>query len=261
MNILGFDHNVIRWHFRSWLPKGGLRKWIWRRQVRLHAWRRFWESYRTYGTMCTNDKHKPTMGQLYPCIGDDMGTTPIEPTYFYQNAWAFEHIVKNRPTAHVDVASHHSFVSLLSKVVPVTMVDIRPLSLSMESIKFIKGSILNLPFNNNSIESLSCLCVIEHIGLGRYGDPIDPLGFQTAFQEIYRVLKRGGRFYVSVPVSNQYIVRFNAGVIFEYKHLMENISKLYNVIELKFIAKSKLTDEFMPDDEFGTTVLLCLSKK
>ena len=102
----------------------------------------------------------PTDGQLllsdlYPCLGDDTGETPIDPTYFYQDAWAFEKIVKRHPVAHLDVGSHHRFVALLSKVIQVTMVDIRPLSTPLDTLQFRAGSILEMPYEDNSVSSLS----------------------------------------------------------------------------------------------------------
>lgn len=48
------------------------------------------------------------------------------------------------------------------------MIDIRPLELKLDNLFFLKGSILALPFADNSIESLSSLCVVEHVGLGRF---------------------------------------------------------------------------------------------
>ena len=107
-------------------------------------WKRFWHSFRNYRHLANNGQ-TPGWSHLYPCLGEDTGTTEIEPSYFYQDAWAFERIVQTRPSWHVDVGSHHKYVALLSKVVPLTMVDIRPLSLPMETIQFQEGSILDLP--------------------------------------------------------------------------------------------------------------------
>lgn len=147
---------------------------------------------------------------LYPCIWDATSHTAIEPTYFYQDSWAFDLIINSRPDFHVDVGSHHKYVALLSKVVPLTMVDLRPLSLEMESINFVQGTILDLPFPDDSVESLSSLCVIEHIGLGRYGDPLDPFGSLKACNELARVIKPGGHLYISLPIEDEPKTYFNA---------------------------------------------------
>lgn len=87
--------------------------------------------------------------------------------------------------------------------------DIRPLNAELPNLENIKGDILHLPFPDNSIKSLSCLHVAEHIGLGRYGDPLDPLGTKKACAELARVLVPGGNLYFSVPIGKER-VQFNA---------------------------------------------------
>lgn len=198
---------------------------------------------------------------LFPCLYDNTTNTNLDPTYFYQDAWAFEKITSYKPVKHYDIGSHNKFVALLSKVVNLTMVDIRPLSLPMDSINFIKGSITELPFSDNSIDSLSSLCVIEHIGLGRYGDPLDPFGSEKSLLEVKRVLKSNGMFYLSVPVSNKHIVRFNAGIIFNYHKFKKQLQNDYIITDEKIIADGRLGDVFVPNDSFGTTALFELKKK
>jgi SAM-dependent methyltransferase len=173
------------------------------------AWRRFWRSYRGFREIASVE-WQPALRFLYPCLGDDTGATEIEPIYFYQDAWAFERIVAARPSFHVDVGSHHKYVALLSRVLPVTMVDIRPLSLRLDGLAFTPGSILSLPYRDASVPSLSSLCVIEHIGLGRYGDPLDSEGHLRAIAELKRVIAPGGDLYISLPVREGNRLYFNA---------------------------------------------------
>jgi SAM-dependent methyltransferase len=180
---------------------------------------------------------------LYPCLYDNTNHTDIEPIYFYQDSWAFERIFITKPDEHIDIGSHHKFVAHLSKIVNLTMVDIRPLALPMDSIKFVQGSILELPFTDNSVASLSSICVIEHIGLGRYGDPIDPVGSKKAFIEINRVLKPGANFYISVPIEKSNKVYFNAHRAFEEKYLLDDLLSNYEVVDRKYIYGNKYTNE------------------
>ena len=90
------------------------------------------------------------------------------------------------------------------------MIDIRPIELQLRGLTFIEGSILNIPAEDKSILSLSSLCVIEHIGLGRYGDVIDAFGSEKAAKELQRILKVGGNLYLSVPVDSACRIYFNA---------------------------------------------------
>ena len=60
-----------------------------------------------------------------------------------------------------------------------------------------------------SIDSMSALCSIEHFGLGRYGDPIDPDSCFKCFDSIQKKLRKGGQLYISLPIGRER-VEFNA---------------------------------------------------
>lgn len=213
------------------------------------GWSRFWRSYRRFGREAYGE-WRPDPRHLWPCIGDDTATTEIEPVYFYQDAWAFERIVRTRPPFHVDVGSHHKYVALLSRVLPVTMVDIRPLSVALEGLDFRKGSILELPFASGSLPSVSSLCVIEHIGLGRYGDPIDARGHEKAAAELVRVVATGGDLYVSAPVREGNRTYFNAHRAFDEGHLLSLFAPL-ECVERRYVCGSELTSEKRAGDAVG----------
>ena len=59
----------------------------------------------------------------------------------------------------------------------------------LEGLSAKSGSVLQLPFKADEVPCLTTMCVLEHIGLGRYGDPLDPLGTKKAVEEIKRVIK------------------------------------------------------------------------
>jgi len=108
------------------------------------------------------------------------------------------------------VGSRVDFVGFLTAITKVNFVDIRPLDAPyLTNIENIKGSILELPYENNSLESISCLHVAEHIGLGRYGDALDPFGTQKAAAELSRCLAKGGNLFFSLPVGKPRLC-FNA---------------------------------------------------
>jgi len=179
-------------------------------------WSQFWKDYDEYRAIAAEE-----VIDLQPNIDDKTSQTPIDPIYYYQDAWAFERILKHSPAAHIDVGSHNKFVALLSKVIPTTMVDIRPLSLSLASVKFIEGSILDMPFDDGSCDSISSICVVEHIGLGRYGDPLDPEGTQKAIRELIRILAPGGHLFLSVPIDDTNHTCFNGQRVFTEEAFLE----------------------------------------
>ena len=176
----------------------------------------------------------------YPRIHEKTETTSFDSHYFYQDIWAFKRIYESKTSHHIDVGSAIDFVGFLTAITKVTFVDIRPLLVTLDNFESRKGSILSLPFEDNSLLSLSCLHVAEHIGLGRYGDPFDPLGTEKACKELSRVLAPKGNLYFSVPVGKPRLC-FNAHRIHACRQIFDYFSDL-ELIELSGIDdKGKFT--------------------
>lgn len=170
----------------------------------------------------------------YPCLFDKTPKSSVDSHYFYQDIWAFKKIKKHQPEKHVDVGSNVVLVGFLTGITKVSFVDIRPLEVSnITNLESIKGSILEMPFEDNSIASLSCLHVAEHIGLGRYGDPIDPKGTEKAARELSRTLAKGGNLYFSLPIGKPRLC-FNAHRI----HSPEQILSYFPDLKLLEFAVS-----------------------
>lgn len=53
---------------------------------------------------------------------------------------------------------------------------------------------------------VTCLSTIEHVGLGRYGDPIDPWGDIKMAENLRRALRPGGVILISFPVGSGCVV-------------------------------------------------------
>ncbi len=227
-----------------WPPAFGFRTLL---RPYFERWR-FWQEYSTYCRLAPAGA-LPEENYFLPCMTDATDTTPIEPGYYFQDAWAFEKIIKARPALHVDIGSHHKLVALLSKVVPTTMVDLRPLPLKLDSLSFKEGSILALPFASGTIPSVSSLCVIEHIGLGRYGDPMDPHGTEAAAAELKRIVQPGGDLYISVPVDDTNRIYFNAHRAFTEQYVLDLFAS-FEVVERRYIFGQDFIESLKPG--FGT---------
>lgn len=169
----------------------------------------------------------------YPCIHDKTQTTGFDSHYFYQDIWAFKKICESKVDHHVDIGSRIDFVGFLTAVTKVTFIDIRPLMVTLENFESKKGNILSIPFEDNSILSLSCLHVAEHIGLGRYGDSPDPLGTKKACKELSRILATNGNLYFSLPVGKPRLC-FNAHRIHSPQQVIEYFGD-FKLIELSGI--------------------------
>jgi len=144
-----------------------------------------------------------------PCLGDWSEHTPFDPHYFYQGAWLARRVSDANIVKHVDIGSSVLTISVLSAQVDTVFVDYRPLKANLPGLTCIAGDILDLPFPDESVKSLSCLHVIEHIGLGRYGDPIDPRGSIKAAIELQRIVSADGNLFISLPIGRERVC-FNA---------------------------------------------------
>ncbi len=125
---------------------------------------------------------------LQPCLGDWSTYTPFDANYLSGEPWLARRVCSAKVARHVDIGSSVLTMSVLSAQVETTFIDYRPLKASLPSLTSIARNILDLPFLDGSVSCLSCLHVIEHIGLGRYGDPIDSQGSVKAALELQRIV-------------------------------------------------------------------------
>lgn len=168
-----------------------------------------------------------------PCLGDWSTHTPFDAHYFYQGAWLARKLAQSKPEKHVDIGSSVLTMSVLSATVDTIFVDYRPLKATLPGLTSLAGNILSLPFEDNSVGSLSCLHVIEHIGLGRYGDPIDPEGSRKAAAELQRIVSSGGELFLSLPIGRERIC-FNAHRVHAPNSVLGMLSQL-KLVEFSYV--------------------------
>lgn len=152
--------------------------------------------------------------------------------YFWQDLWAARKIYRESPKWHYDIGSRiDGFVAhLLTFRDNVNLIDIRPMDRTVDGLHFVCADATNLvEIEDGSIESLSALCSLEHFGLGRYGDEIDPDACYKCFSAIGRKIKKGGNIYLSVPVGKEH-VEFNAHRVFFASTIIDSFSN-YKLIE------------------------------
>lgn len=174
--------------------------------------------------------------ELNPQLFDKTTTTDFDAHYTYQGPWVMRQLLRSRPKRHIDVGSWTPYIGFFAALQPTEFVDIRPADLDIPGTSAKSGSVLDLPYKTGSVESLSCLHVIEHIGLGRYGDPLDVEGTEKAARELARVIRSGGSLYVSLPVGKE-TTYFNA-------HRVTSPSRVVHLFEgLELVSFSAVTDK------------------
>jgi hypothetical protein len=160
---------------------------------------------------------------LNPYFGDrfkEGGSTKNE--YFWQDLLVAQRIYKAKPIRHVDVGSRiDGFVAHVASFRSVEVFDIRQVCAEIPGVVFKQADLMAVDSvsglckdSEGYCDSLSCLHAIEHFGLGRYGDPVDPLGYQRGIENLSKLLQPGGRLYLSTPIGIER-VEFNANWVFD----------------------------------------------
>jgi len=176
----------------------------------LSDWREFRRGYRgrLHFKPCLHDRH------------EEGGTTKSE--YFWQDLLVARWIFDSKPKRHVDIGSRvDGFVAHVASFRDIEVFDVRPISTKIPGVMFKQADLMSgdgLPLSAEGdagyCDSLSSLHAIEHFGLGRYGDPIDPDGYSLGIANMASLLLRGGTFYLSTPIGRER-VEFNAHRVFD----------------------------------------------
>jgi len=177
-------------------------------------------------------------GKPYLCLSDRLNDGGLaKGHYFHQDLLVARRIYLNKPRIHVDIGSRiDGFVAHVASFRPIEVMDIRPLTNDIPNVKFIQADLM-IPIIddlNEYCDSLSCLHALEHFGLGRYGDSVNYDGYLLGLHNLHQMLKKGGKFYFSVPIGLQRI-EFNAHRVFSISYLLELISSKYQIDHFSFV--------------------------
>lgn len=177
-------------------------------------------------------------GKSFPCLDDRFSESGVaNGHYFHQDLIVAQRIFEQKPLIHIDVGSRiDGFVAHVAVFRKIQAVDIRPLKSKTPNIEFLQADMMgSLPdFLKNACDSLSSLHAIEHFGLGRYGDPVRWDGYMTGLDNLFAILKPGGKFYFSVPIGPQRI-EFNAHRVFSVGYLISLFEKQYRIDRFSYV--------------------------
>lgn len=197
----------------------------------------YFNNYSKIKAEINNTKTDFPIKNLNPCLADrydKAGSLPLH--YFYQDIHIAQKIFENNPVKHVDIGSRiDGFVAHVASFREIEIFDIRSMNIGVNNIKFVKADLSELNFVlENYCDSISCLHVIEHFGLGRYGDTIDINGHIKGLNNIYKILKPGGKFYFSTPIGEQRI-EFDAHRVFSVQYLLDLFYGKYSVESFSYV--------------------------
>ena len=161
--------------------------------------------------------------ELRPCLHDwyaEGGATKNE--YFWQDLLVARNIFEAKPERHVDIGSLvEGFVAHVASFRAIEVFDVRPISTQIPGVTFRQADLMQpVAGMADYCDSLSCLHALEHFGLGRYGDPVDPRGYERGFANMAALLKNDGVFYLSTPIGIDR-VEFNAHRVFDPRSIVK----------------------------------------
>ena len=200
-----------------------------------------------------------------PCLDDKYDNAGTwDGHYFYQDLYVAQKVYENNPVKHVDIGSRiDGFVTHVASFRKIELLDIRKMTSNIPNVTFKQIDLMdekNIP--SDYCDSISSLHALEHFGLGRYGDKLDPDGHLKGFKNITKMLKPGGAFYFSVPLGPQRI-EFNAHRVFSLSYLRDWLSADYDVVSFAYIDNGvlhqnvSLTDELIKNNcgcKFGCAI-------
>ena len=180
--------------------------------------------------------------------------------YFHQDLIVAQAVFRCKPTRHIDIGSRISgFVAHVATFREIEVFDVRKMPESEHSnIKFRQIDFMQ-EHKLDRADSVSCLHAIEHFGLGRYGDSIDPDGHLKGIGNLKNLVLPNGCLYLSVPIKNRDETSFNAHRIFHPDTIPRLVSNDGEFILERFdyvddegkLHKKTTTDAIHPNLRFG----------
>ena len=157
-------------------------------------------------------KYGGKITHIYPILSDYQEESGVASgQYFHKDLLIANYIYEDKPKRHVDVASRiDGFIAHVASFREIEVYDVRKLNCVHKNIIFRQVDFMNVSDNLKLTDSLSCLHSLEHFGLGRYSDPINVNGLEDGVHNLIKMLIKGGKLYISLPIGMRDEVHFNA---------------------------------------------------
>ena len=177
------------------------------------------------------------ISHTYPITDDyESSAGTAQGHYFHQDLLVAQFIFQANPQRHIDIGSRiDGFVAHVATFRRIEIYDIRTLNDCGHSNIEFKQADLMLGLESNVTDSISCLHTIEHFGLGRYGDQINPRGYIVGMESLVKMLKPGGILYISFPIGKNNQIHFNSHRVFHPKDIFSWAPNTLNLIRFDYV--------------------------
>jgi SAM-dependent methyltransferase len=187
---------------------------------------------------------------LSPILGEHLEAAgSISDDYFALDLWAAKKTLSLQPSSHLDVGSRlDGFVAHILCWSRVDVLDIRNLSSTVPGLNFVQGDARSLSgIHDETYDLVTSLHAIEHFGLGRYGDPIDPMGHHRALESFFRVLKPGGHLILGFPTGRGEVL-FNAQRLLNLQEVLSALpGKVLEVVRMDGSGSTQQVENWSDD--------------
>jgi SAM-dependent methyltransferase len=154
-----------------------------------------------------------------------------------ERAWVLRHLSDVPPGAKiVDLGCSESTLGLelASNGYHVTGIDVRDYPLQHPNLRFVCADIGSSPLSADTYDLAIALSTVEHIGLGAYGDEPGRTSDRKAIEELFRILKPGGRLLITVPFGKCAVTPLHR--IYDAESFESLLSK-FQIVRIEFGLK------------------------
>lgn len=158
--------------------------------------------------------------------------------YYWTLRWLNERLMRNDNI--IDIGGAGSFLppAMAALGFNVTTVDVRRWNVDIGGLTTLRREVSGLMLGQ--FDACTCISTLEHIGLGRYGDPKEINGDYNALDAIYGVLKPGGVLILSVPFGHAGIA-YDAHRVYDNERLNRMLDR-FDIEEYMFHAPNESGD-------------------
>jgi len=185
-------------------------------------------------------------------LNEDTSNTDFDTHYLYHVAWGIRKIIAIKPKMHADFSSSLNLFTALAAIFPTTFYDFRPAKIILDNLTCAKCDLMEDDFDLGQYSSVSSMHVVEHIGLGRYGDTLNVNGDLIAIENLKKTVAPGGQILFAVPCG-QPSVHFNAHRVYSARKIVEYFGSEFKLKEFYFIpGPTSLAPMLNPDFDITT---------